>query len=559
MPIANDKADHRQRFSEVGWTKLSSWDFAGLLLLAVAVFLLFKTSPRAGDFWWSDAPRHAMDGVFYYDLARNLPIGHLKEWAMDYYIQYPAITVLFYPPLFAVSEALFFSLFGVSHNTAQVTVSFFLLATAYGAYFLTRRWVGPVTAFSIALLFIGTPAMALWARQVMLEAPAFAFLLWGSYFFFRYLDSTKARDLYWTVGLVLAAIYTKQSTIFVAPVYLLTLYFAFRGNLFRRQEFWRATVLSCVGVVPLAIFTWLWGRLNVQQTVGGDWVENSRTTLSGWLYVARQWPRQMGWTVLALAVVYCLGAVVEKKWRLPRPAMFFFVAWVIVGYGFFTLIALKVERYTIFLIFPLVVFSLVAVVRCLPSRISPFAAAALAVATFTHTLVADHVPWVSGYRAAAQYVCSIAPPGSVVLFSGQRDGSFIFNVRTLPGCKNLTVIRSDKLLLLVHEDRRLFGVKELGISENQFEAMLGRYGVRYAVVEPNFWNDLQSMQMLVRVLHHDQFKLLTTVPVGGNREMDETQLDIYQNLSPASQQKSLIRFDLPAFGVTVEGKVGHDK
>ena len=109
----------------------------------------------------------------------------------------------------------------------------------------------------------------------------------------------------------------------------------------------------------------------------------------------------------------------------------------------------------------------------------------------------------------------------------------------MPECKNLTVIRADKLLLVVMEDRRLFGVKELGVSESQFEDMLGRYGVRYIVLEPNFWNDLQSMQMLVRVLHHDEFKLLATVPVTGNPERDESHLEIYQNLNPALQQTDL--------------------
>ena len=74
----------------------SRWqDAISLGLLTVAVFLLFYTSPRAGDFWWSDAPRHAMDGVFYRDLARNLPISHIKQWATDYYLQYPAVTVVF--------------------------------------------------------------------------------------------------------------------------------------------------------------------------------------------------------------------------------------------------------------------------------------------------------------------------------------------------------------------------------------------------------------------------------------------------------------------------------
>ena len=84
----------------------STWqDVAFLLLLTIAVVLLFETSPHAGDFWWSDAPRHAMDGVFYRDMARSLPVTHLKQWATDYYLQYPAITVLFYPPLFALRRS----------------------------------------------------------------------------------------------------------------------------------------------------------------------------------------------------------------------------------------------------------------------------------------------------------------------------------------------------------------------------------------------------------------------------------------------------------------------
>ena len=534
-------------------------DLVCLLLLTLGVFFLFETSPRAGDFWWSDAPRHAMDGAFYHDLARSLPLAHLKQWAMEYYIQYPAVTVLFYPPLFALVEAVFFGLFGMSHNTAQLTVSAFFLATAFGTYYLTRRWVGRVAALSTALLFIGSPAIALWGRQVMLEIPAFAFLIWGSYFFFCYLDSSRARDLYLVAVFLLAAIYTKQSTIFIAPVYLLTLYFVHRSAIFRRKEFWWSTLLLCIGVTPLAIFTWLWGQLNVQQSTGGPWVENSRMTLSGWLYVGRQWPRQVGWTVLALAAVYCVGAVLQKTWRLPRAATLFFVAWVLTGYLFFTFIALKLERYSIFILFSLVFFSILAIVRGLPAKIAPFAALALAVTTFTHTLIADHVPYVSGYRDAARYVCSMGPPDSVVLFSGLRDGSFIFNVRTLPECKNLTVIRADKLLLTVLGNRHLFGLKELGVGENQFKDMLGRYGVRYIVLEPNFWNDLQSMQMLVRVLHEDQFRLLKTIPIRGDHERDELQLEIYQNLSPTSEHRNLIRFDLPAFGVSVEGRVGREK
>jgi len=548
-----------QQSSDGGWTESTRWDVICLLLLTIAVFLLFETSPRAGDFWWSDAPRHAMDGVFYHDLIRALPITNLKQWATDYYLQYPAVTVLFYPPLFALVEAVFFSLFGVSHAVAQLTVSAFFLATAYGAYFLTRRWVGRVASFSTTLLFVGTPCMALWGRQVMLEIPAFAFLVWSSYFFFRYLDSDKSRDLYLVVALTVAGIYTKQTVLFIVPAYLLTLYYVYRKTVFRRKEVWRSAVLFSAGILPLVVFTWLWGQTNVRQSMGGDWVEYSRRSLVGWTYVARQWPHQVGWAVLTLAVVYCVGTVLWKQWRLPGPELFFFVAWLLTGYLFFTLIALKEPRHPIFLSFSLVFFSVLAILKILPIGVDRYVAVAFAVGIFTHTLIVDQVPYISGYRAAAQYVCSMAPPDSVVLFSGLRDGSFIFNVKSMPECKNLTVIRSDKLLLRVAVDRHKFGVKELGVSERQFKDMLAQYGMRYIVLEPKFWSDLQSMQMLVRVLHQDQFKLRTTISVVSNRNHDDSQLEIYENLGDLAKGKNLLRIELPVSGITVEGKVGKGK
>jgi Dolichyl-phosphate-mannose-protein mannosyltransferase len=549
------------RHSSNGQSSNSRWeDIACLLLLTIAVFLLFKTSPRQGDFWWSDAPRHAMDGAFYYDMARALPITHLKQWAINYYLQYPAVTVLTYPPLFALVEAVFFGLFGTSHTTAQLTVSIFLLATAYAAYFITRRWASRMVAVATALLFIGTPVMALWGRQVMLEIPTYAFLLWSCYFFFWYLDSGKPRDLYLVVLFVLAAAYTKQPAVFISAAYLLTLYGVYKNALFRRAEFWWSAVLAVVGLMPLVVYTWLWGRTNMQQAVGGGWVQHSRLSPTTWSYVAHyEWPRQLGWAVLALAVLYCIGCIFRKEWRLPKPALLFFLAWLAAGYAFFTLIAVASQRYTIFLIFPLVLFSVLAVVSCLPQRISGYIALAFAVTSFGYTLERDHVPYISGYRAAAQYVCSVAPHDSVVMFSGLRDGSFIFNVKSMPECKNLTVIRADKLLLRVAIHRDLFGVQEIGVSEAKFREMLSQYGIRYVVLEPHFWSDLQSMQMLAAILHQDQFKLLAKMPILSNRYHDDQQLEIYQNLGPVSREKSLLKVELPVSGISVEGRVGQDK
>src|SRR5947209_623594 len=113
---------------------------ASFTILFCAIAALFVTAPRDGSFWWSDAPRHALDGAFFLDLLRDHPIASLRQYAVDYYVKYPALTVLFYPPLFAVSEAVVFSVCGVSHSSAVITVMVFYLAAAFGAYLLARRW-----------------------------------------------------------------------------------------------------------------------------------------------------------------------------------------------------------------------------------------------------------------------------------------------------------------------------------------------------------------------------------------------------------------------------------
>src|SRR5262245_29724666 len=60
---------------------------------ALAALLLFVTAPHNGEFWYSDAPRHALNGVFIKDLFASLPADP-KSWAMEYYVQYPALTIL---------------------------------------------------------------------------------------------------------------------------------------------------------------------------------------------------------------------------------------------------------------------------------------------------------------------------------------------------------------------------------------------------------------------------------------------------------------------------------
>jgi predicted phosphatase len=114
-------------------------------------------------------------------------------------------------------------------------------------------------------------------------------------------------------------------------------------------------------------------------------------------------------------------------------------------------------------------------------------------------------------------------------------------------------------LLKVAISRQLFGVQEYGVTEVKFREMLGHYGVHYIVIEPDFWADLKSMQMLVGLLHQRQFKLMTKIPIMSNREHIHSELEIYENMGPLSGGKNLLRVELPVSGIAVEGAVGQNR
>jgi len=68
-------------------------------------------------------------------------------------------------------------------------------------------------------------------------------------------------------------------------------------------------------------------------------------------------------------------------------------------------------------------------------------------ATASLTAWARPVYFVDGYARAAAEVARLAPRGSTVMFSGYRDGSFVFNLRAREDRRDLHVMRADKLLL----------------------------------------------------------------------------------------------------------------
>jgi hypothetical protein len=499
------------------------------LLAMLAFILLFVTAPRDGDFWWSDAPRHALNGAFLLDAFKALPWEDPAGFAKSYYAQYPALSILFYPPLFPLLEAPIYGLLGVSHTSAQLAVALHGVLLALGVYALARHWLPPAQAFAGALLFLGVHEVAWWGRQVMLEIPVLAWLAWAAVCYLRYSATRRPAFLYGLTLCALGALYTKQTAAFLAVALAGLVVWDSRGRLWTERRLWVTAALSAAALIPLAVLTLKFGQVNLNAAAGETGRESSRLGLANWLYYPAQLPEQLGWPVLLLALGYPLLARLRPVQRLPKPVERLLWVWLAAGYLFFSLIALKEPRHSVLVLLPLVLFAVAALARGLPERLATPAVLVLAGGQFVHATQVDDPPAIGGYREAAAFIAEAAPPHSLILFSGYRDGSFVFNLRAREDRRDLGVLRSDKLLLKVKVKREL-GVEQRGLTREQLSAALDRYGVGYVVNQPNFWNDLAAMQVLQDLLHTDQFAKVGEIPVTGNVPHGDRVLEIYRNL-----------------------------
>jgi Dolichyl-phosphate-mannose-protein mannosyltransferase len=524
----------------------SRWDrFAPILLIGL-VALLFTGAPHGGAFYWSDAPRHALNGVFVADFLRAMPLGAASDFAYTYYAKYPALTILFYPPLFYFLSAPFFLLFGVSHEVALIPVFVLYAAFAVGSYRLFRFWTAPSVAFCAAVALAMAPENAFWGRQVMLEIPAFAALVWSTVCFMHYRRGGKAAQLYLAAALLVCAMYIKISVGFMAPVLAAAL-LATDPRVLRRKPVWIAAALSALALVPLVAITVKFGQANVQSVSGIADSSVSRQSIQGWLWYARQMPNQLGWPLALTAGVACISAIAwRRRIALARGDAVFWWAWLLVGYVFFSAIDLKEARHSVYLLPPLVFAAYMLLSR---ARYGVMLCGLLTLAVMAQTVFWRPVHYVDGYARAAAFVAEAAPKDSAVIFSGYRDGAFVFNMRAREDRPDLSVVRADKLLLRVAVRREL-GVEEKAVAEGEIAALIDRVGAAYLVVQPGFWIDLPAMQRFERVLASRQFEKVATIPTPANYPSQEKELVIYRNMGNVAPKANRIDIDLPMINRT---------
>ncbi len=392
----------------------AAW-LAGLVLVAG---LAFATSPLDGGYWWSDAPRHALNGAFLLDAARAMPVGNPVDYAHDYYLHYPALTLPFYPPLVHAVLALAYGLFGVSPFVAQAVVALFHLGLLLAAYALARRWLARPYAFAAALVAGAGPELLMWSRQVMLDVPVYALIVAAALFFVRWLETDSRAALYTWVTFVVLAVYTKYNAGFILVPFGLALVAARGTTWMRDRRLWAVAAVAAVLLLPAAILLVKFGSANLKSVVGSQTTDLPRMSIEAWTFYLEALPNQLGWPALLLAPIG--AALALRSGALTRPHWLLLASWWVVGYAMLSFIALREDRHSLITLLPLGILAMYTLQRfeVRVGRLAPVAAVAIAVATTAWGLFATPAPTVVGHAEAARVVAHRAAPGENILFSG---------------------------------------------------------------------------------------------------------------------------------------------
>jgi 4-amino-4-deoxy-L-arabinose transferase-like glycosyltransferase len=522
-------------------------------LLISACVALLATAPVAGNFWWSDAPRHALNGAFVKDMLQTVPLHDPKGWAIEYYLRYPALTILFYPPLFYFVEAGMFSLFGVSHFVAQASVALFSFVLALAAYGIARFVLPRWSALGVALLTVGAPEVSFWGRQVMLDVPSYAALVGGVFFFLRYIRDERPRDLYFAMLCTLAAIYIKLNALFIVPVLVVALIAAKGWRAIGRRHVALALVLGALGLLPALLLTLRFGSVNIE-SVSGRSGDLPVTSLQAWSFYAELLPRYLGFAGMALGIG---GLALLLFGRIgPRQSWFLwlFAGWFALGYLFASAIGVREPRHGLMMIFPLALLAIMTVHYLLPQRWTQAVALALGGGTLLYSLLFYPVPEIDGYRAVADYVARNAPKNAIIVFSGYRDGSFIFNLRTHAERGDIATIRSDKFLLRVRVERER-GVGQSDLGKAAIARVMREAGVDLIVYQPGFWEDLQAMQRFAAVVRGPDYERVASFEIGGTVGHDDRSIEIYRPVHAIPQRQKTLLAGLPLIGAQFNGSL----
>ena len=480
------------------------------LVLVAWVYLCGLYWENDGLWFQGDAPRHAMNGLFWMDFLRSGSTDP-QGYALDYYSRYPAICPSLYPPGFYLSEAFLFALFGPSPFVAKgLVLGFALLAALYTLAWL-RRWVDPAAGGAAALLLL-SPGLTMWSHAVMLNVPALALGLAALYHARRTLEAADElrfpTQLYAAAVLAVFAIMTYPTTGVVVLIGLAWIAAQGRWKSLSRPQTLLLALACAVSLMPWAYVVWRWAPRQLQQVTPEA---RSLTDPWGWAYYPNHVTELLDPLLLALALLGAVIGLARRRWRWETVYLFL---WIAFCYVVFSVIRSKEARYLLLACPPAIglgvmpLLYVAELVQALAPRVRKRGVLYLflGIVVLCEGEFARHrkIPSVHDFREVAVFVAGVAPSESV-LYDGAHDGLFIFHVRAGDVNRDRQVVLASHLLRTTLPQEP---------ADDAIESVLLDSGCRWLVIEFGTLSEVQaSARALRRVLARDTFAHVRSFPI----------------------------------------------
>ena len=159
--------------------------YLGIVVVALAIGLYGVGD--SGELWLEDGARYCNNGAMVHDWLLSDQLLDPVSFAKANYAQYPAHSVPYHPPGYAVLLGSWFLTVGFSYASARCfTALCFAVGLCFFHAILRRQGVVAWVALCATLILATSPETARWSRSAMSETPAMTFILAASYCFFRF-------------------------------------------------------------------------------------------------------------------------------------------------------------------------------------------------------------------------------------------------------------------------------------------------------------------------------------------------------------------------------------
>jgi dolichyl-phosphate-mannose-protein mannosyltransferase len=431
-----------------------AWSF----LLAFAVSIQIVTGAfRTERGMYSDEAVHFMNGLLFRDyLVQGLGTPPL-EFAEQYYLNYPKIAPLIWPPLFHVLLGFFMLPGWAPHLAALLLVAAAAGWTAWRLWYIVEATMDSVTAIVIAGTFLLTAAIADLTTTVMLDVMVAAFALEAMIWLSRFLTTERPRDAAAFGVFTALCCLTKINGLSLLAVPLIVIVLTRRFRLLVHPGLWLAALIVLVLAAPATILSF---ALDVASGAVVAPVRLSAVIVRTEFYSAFLW-QQLGGVAILLALAGVVAGLSKHPSIAPRDEHLGVVlfALLVAAFAFHVLNPVEAlsERYVALAVAPLLALAVFGA-RGVAARFYAYSGRrrmieiALLVAAGLNFVavkpaIAHRGPL--GYRNVAEFLSARQALGGghlLVLSDEGGEGAFVSEVAVREASPRATVIRGSKLL-----------------------------------------------------------------------------------------------------------------